>query len=515
MNLQFLKSRLAAWLSLPVGAAVSLAFAPFGWWPLAILCTGYLFAVWHEATPRRAAWSGFLFTAGTFLAGTYWLYHSVYEIGHAPIALTVFAIVAIAGVMGTYTALLGYVLTRWIRVQDSSRWLVLLPAAMALVEWFRGWFLSGFPWLALGYTQTDAPLAGIAPLGGVYAVTFAVALSAGALVAFLFGNARERITAGAAVVAIWILGFALWSHEWTQPTGTPVTVALVQGAVPQEMKWDQEQFEATLELYRDLTAPHLGAKLIVWPESALAAPVHMLGGFLGPEWDIAKRSGSTLVLGQLRRDPRREIYYNAVLALGEEPQWYAKRRLVPLAEFFPVPEFMREWLKGMDLPYSGFEAGGDSQPALDAAGQKLGITICYEDAYASDQLAVLKDATLLVNVTNDAWFGDSTAAYQHLQISRMRALEAGRTMLRAANDGISAIIGPDGRVTATLPRFQPGVLTGSVQPRTGLTPYARFGNWPVIALSLILLLGALALSVGTALRSRRGTQSQSLQGDVP
>jgi apolipoprotein N-acyltransferase len=489
---QFLQTRWARWLALPVGGAVSLAFAPFGWWPLGILGTAYLFALWQDTTPRRAAHCGLLFTVGEYLAGTYWLYHSVYEIGHAPIVLTILVIVIIASVMGAYAAAVGYVLTRWVRLQGAARWLLVLPAAVALMEWFRGWFLSGFPWLALGYTQTDAPLAGLAPLTGVYGVTFAVTLTAGAIVALLFGSTRARLVAAGAVAAVWILGFALWGREWTQPTGEPVTVALVQGAVPQEMKWDQEQFEATLDLYRDLTAPHLGADIVVWPESALAAPVHMLGGFLGPQWDAAKRSGSTLVLGQLRRDPRREVYYNAVLALGEEPQWYAKRRLVPLSEFFPVPEFFRDWLRGMDLPYSGFEAGGDSQPALDAAGQKLGITICYEDAYASDQLAVLKEATLLVNVTNDAWFGDSTAAHQHLQISRMRALEAGRTLLRAANDGISAIIGPDGRITSTLPRFQPGVITGSVQPRTGLTPYARFGNWPVIVFSLIVLLGSLA-----------------------
>jgi apolipoprotein N-acyltransferase len=511
---RFLTTRLAVWLALPVGAAVSLAFAPFGWWPLGILGTAYLFALWYEAPPSRAAKSGFLLTSGTFLAGTYWLYHSVYEIGHAPIALTIFVIVAIAAVMGGYTAALGYVLARWVRVRGAVRWLVVLPAAVAVLEWFRGWFLSGFPWLALGYTQTDAPLAGLAPIVGVYGVSFAVALTAGALVALLFGSLRARTAAASAVVVVWILGFALWGREWTQPTGKPVTVAVVQGAVPQEMKWDQAQFEATLELYRNLTRPHLGAGIIVWPESALAAPVDMLGGFLGPQWDAAKRSGSTLVLGQLRRDPRRDVYYNAVLALGDEPQWYAKRRLVPLSEYFPVPEFVRDWLQGMELPYSGFEAGGDSQPALDAAGQKLGVTVCYEDAYASDQLAVLKNATLLVNVTNDAWFGDSTAAHQHLQISRMRALEAGRTMLRAANDGISAIIGPDGRVTGTLPRFQPGVLTGSVQPRVGLTPYARFGNWSVIAFSLAVLVGSLALSMRAALRSRRGAQSQSLQGDV-
>jgi apolipoprotein N-acyltransferase len=416
--------------------------------------------------------------------------------------------------MGGYTAGLGYVLARWIHVPKAWRWLVILPAAIAVLEWFRGWFLSGFPWLALGYTQIDAPLAGLAPLVGVYGASFFVTLTAGALVALLFGSSRTRIAAASAVVAVWILGFTLWGHDWTQPTGKPVTVALVQGAIPQEMKLDRTQFEHIIEVYRSLTAAHLGADIIVWPESALAVPVDMLGGFLGPQWEAAKRSGSVLVLGQLRHDQRRDVYYNAVLALGDEPQWYAKRRLVPLAEFFPVPEFFRSWLQGMDLPYSGFEAGGDSQPALDAAGQKLGVTICYEDAYASDQLAVLKDATLLVNVTNDAWFGDSTAAHQHLQISRMRALEAGRTMLRAANDGISAIIGPDGRVMSTLPRFQPGVLTGSVQPRVGLTPYARFGNWSVIAFSLAVLIGSLALSLRAALRSRRGVQSQSLQGDV-
>ena len=500
---QFLQTRWAKWLALPAGAVVSLAFAPFNWWPLGILGTAYLFALWHEAPPRRAALSGFLFTAGTFLAGTYWLYHSVHEIGRAPIALTIFVIVAIAGVMGGYTALVGYALARWVRTQGALRWLVVFPAAIAVLEWFRGWFLSGFPWLALGYTQTDTPLAGLAPVVGIYGVSFFVTLTAGALVALLFGSSRTRIAAVSALVAVWILGFALWGREWTQPTSRPVTVALVQGAVPQEMKWDQAQFEATLRLYRDLTKPHLGADIIVWPESALAAPVDMLGSFLGPQWDAAKRSGSTLVLGQLRRDPdpRREVYYNAVLALGDEPQWYAKRRLVPLSEYFPVPEFVSNWLQGMDLPYSGFEAGGDSQPALDAAGQKLGVSVCYEDAYASDQLAVLREATLLVNVTNDAWFGDSTAAHQHLQISRMRALEAGRTMLRAANDGISAIIGPDGRITSTLPRFQPNVLTGSVQPRIGLTPYARVGNWLVISVSFAILLAAFVRSTSTRLRN--------------
>jgi apolipoprotein N-acyltransferase len=486
--MKFFQTRAAQWLCLPVGAALSLAFAPTDWWPLAILCTAYLFVVWDNSTPRRAAKTGFLFTSGTYLAGTYWLYNSIHGIGNAPIPLTLFAMFALVAIMGLYTGLVGYALNRWVNTQGLLRWLLVLPAAIVIIEWFRGWFLSGFPWLALGYTQIDTPLAGFAPVGGVYAVSFAIAICAGAVTALVLGDQRGRMIAGGTLVAVWVVGFVVWERDWTEPVGEPVTVAIVQGAVPQELKWDQAQFEATLDLYRDLTAPHLGAKIIVWPESALAAPVHYLGEYLGSQWSAARSRGSTLVLGQLRRDERRhDVYYNAILSLGEEPQWYAKRRLVPLSEYFPVPEFVRDWLKGMELPYSGFEAGGRSQPALDAGGEKLGATICYEDAYAAEQLAVLKEATLLVNVTNDAWFGDSTAAHQHLQITRMRALEAGRIMLRAANDGISAIIAPDGSIESTLPRFEPGVLTGSVQPRRGLTPYAIVGNWPVISICFLVI----------------------------
>jgi len=490
----FFSSHLALWLALPIGAALSLGFAPFGWWPLGILCLAYLFLAWRYAAPRRAAKFGFLFTASTFLAGTYWLYHSIYEIGHAPIWVTLIAILIIAVVMGAYTAIIGYVLTRWIVPDRASATgsvlalLVAFPAAWALQEWFRGWFLSGFPWLALGYTHLDTPLAGFAPVGGVYMVSLVVAACAGAVALLVTRERRGLIPGAVTIVALWLAGYALWGHEWTQPVRKPVSVAIVQGAVPQEMKWDQQQFEATLQLYHDLTQPHLGANIIVWPESALAAPQYLLGDYLSREWAEAREAGSSLVLGQLQHEAARDVYFNSVLALGDEPQWYSKRRLVPLSEFFPIPSFMADWLRGMDLPYSGFEAGARTQPALDAGGEKVGASICYEDAYASDQLGVLKQATILVNVTNDAWFGDSTAAHQHLQISRTRALEAGRFLLRAANDGISAIIGPDGKVVKTFPRFQPGVLTGTVQPRTGLTPYALVGNWPVILLSAFALL---------------------------
>lgn len=499
----FFQSRLALWLALPLGAAVSFAFAPFDLWPLAIACMAYLFLAWHFATARRAAALGFLFTAGTYLAGTYWLYHSVHEIGKAPLPLTLFAMFALVAIMGGYTAGVGYTVVRWLggesskSVEPRGGWraavqlLLVMPAAWVLLEWFRGWFLSGFPWLALGYTHLDTPISGLAPVGGVYTVSLAVAMCAGALAAILRGNLRVRIVALAVFTSLWLLGLVLWKQAWTEPTGRAVSVAIVQGAVRQEMKWSPEQRDATIDLYTSLTEPYLGTDLIVWPEAALPALVHELTPVLQAQWGKASERGSTLVIGQMRYDFDSRAYHNAVLALADEPQWYVKRRLVPFAELFPVPDWVKEWLRGMELPYSGFEAGAAQQPALDGAGEKLGVTICYEDAYAAEQLSVLREATLLVNVTNDAWFGDSSAAHQHLQISRMRALEAGRPLLRAANDGISAVIEADGALKSTFPRFEPGVLTATVETRQGLTPYARVGNTPLV-IACVLIVGAAA-----------------------
>jgi apolipoprotein N-acyltransferase len=505
---RFFHTKAALWLALPVGAALSLAFAPFDWWWLALLCPAFLFLAWRGAAPRDAAKRGFLFTSGMYLAGTYWLYNSIHGIGEAPIWLTLFVMLAMVAILSAYTAFVGYALARWFpesvlplaaktgaaagTVSSNAplaiRYLLILPAAWVLLEWFRGWFLSGFPWLALGYSHLDTALAGLAPVGGVYALSLAVAMCAGAAALLVIGSTRTRMVAVFAILALWTIGFVLTKPVWTHPSGSPMTVTIVQGAVPQDEKWTTDP-AATIRLYHELTAPHLGADVIVWPESALPVLAHQAMQILDPLVRTAHERGSRLVTGLVRYDFERDEYYNGLVAIDDEPQWYYKRRLVPFGEFFPVPSFVREWLKLMNLPYSDLTAGEADQPALKVKDQKIGATICYEDAYASDQLGVLKDATLLVNVTNDAWFGDSTAAHQHLQISRMRALEAGRPLLRAANDGVSAIIGANGAVVNTLPRFQPGVLTGVVQPRIGLTPYARVGNTPVILLCSLALIG--------------------------
>jgi apolipoprotein N-acyltransferase len=489
------------WLALPIGAALAAAFAPANFVLLAFVCPALLFVLWHEVSPREAAWRGFIFTGGTFLAGTYWLYHSIHLVGQAPVWIALLLMLGLVAIMAAYSALVGYVVARWAPRAGALRWLFLLPSLWVLAEWVRGWFLSGFPWLALGYTQLATPLRGFAPLLGVYGVSLAVAVSAGALVAVALGDRRDRIVAVVIALCVWGTGTALTRVQWTAERGAPLRVALLQGAVPQAMKWDPDHRARTMQLYASLMVPHLGVDVIVWPESAVPALEERVRPYLSQMAALANENGSSLVMGLIRRDTQRDAYFNSIAgyALDQPVQWYDKRRLVPFGEFFPVPQTVREWLRLMNLPYSDFEPGRADPEPLRAAGETLAPTICYEDAYGSEQLGVVRQSSLLVNVTNDAWFGDSTAPHQHLDISRMRSLESGRAMLRATNDGVTALIDHDGQLLATLPQFQPGVLTGAVQPRTGLTPYVRFGNWPV--------LGVLWLAVALiAVLHRRSTR---------
>ncbi len=470
-----------------LGGLLSLAFAPFDLFPLAPLCLAALFLLWDEVPARRAAALGFWFGAGTFLAGTYWLYISIHVLGQAPIWVALLLMLSLVAIMGLYQALIGYIAARWLPRYGVVRWLVALPALWVLVEWLRGWVLSGFPWMSLGYSQIDSWLAGYAPIGGVYTVSLLVALSAGALAALVRGSSAARICAAVVLSVVWAGGAALRGHEWTRSAGAPLTVSLVQGAIPQDQKWQADHRAKTFELYGELNEQALGSRIVLWPEAALPVLAHEVEDRLAALQRQAHARGSDLVMGILRYDFMRQEFHNSMLALGEQRQWYDKRRLVPFGEFFPVPAFVRRWMRLMSLPYTDMTAGEPDQPALQAGGQKLGATICYEDAYGNQQLAVLREATLLVNITNDAWFGDSTAPHQHLQIARMRALEADRYLLRAANDGITAVIGPHGQVLDKLPQFKPGVLKTTVEPRAGLTWYARSGNIPVILLCLAAL----------------------------
>jgi len=506
--------RWAALLSFLLGGALSLAFAPFELFPLAVICPAALFLLWQSATPRRAAWLAFWFGAGTFLAGTYWLYTSVHTFGQAPVWVAFLLMLGLVAIMGLYHALVGYSSIRWLPAHGLLRWLVGVPAMWLLMEWLRGWVLSGFPWLALGYSQIDSWLAGYAPVGGVYFISLLVLVSSGAIVLLLRGAKFERAVAAGVLVVIWAGGAALVRIDWAHPVRPAASVSLVQGAISQALKWQAENREATLRLYRELTEKAFGSQIIVWPEAALPALEHELKDYLAALYRDAQARGSDLIIGILRYDFAHDQYRNSIVASSVAVKnggltWYDKRRLVPFGEFFPVPPFVRKWMRLMSLPYVDMTPGDAEQPPLIAAGEKLGATICYEDAYGNQQLAVLKEATLLVNVSNDAWFGDSTAPHQHLEIARMRAREASRYMLRATNNGITVVIGPRGEILQQIPQFQPAILRTTVQPRSGLTPYARTGNVPVVAFCFLALALLLAGERRRALSTAAGAESEA------
>lgn len=475
-------------LALIAGALLACSFAPLGWWPLAILSPAVLMVLWQNATPREAAWTGFWFNAGTFAAGTYWLYISLHIFGEAPIWIAVMLMIGLVIIMGSYHALLGFLVARWLPRTGALRWLAGLPAAWLMIEWLRGWFLSGFAWLSLGYSQTDTWLSPIAAVAGVYALSAVLLLSAGALITLWLGSRRERIAAVVVLVLPWAAGVALNRVEWTQDSGSPIAVAIVQGAIPQEMKWIEQNRDTTLRLYRELSEEAFGTPIIVWPESAPPDLANNLVKYLGDLYSAAHRHGSSVVLGAVRANDDRSEYFNSVLSLGEDIEWYDKHHLVPFAEFFPVPDFVRSWMRLMNMPYADFTRGGENQQPLSAGGIKLAAGVCYEDAYGSYQLASIRQSHALVNVTNDAWFGRSSARHQHFQIARMRAIESGRYLLRAANDGISGVIGPRGEIVAKAPEFTPTVLRSLITPRTGSTPYLNVGNWPIMSLALLVLI---------------------------
>jgi apolipoprotein N-acyltransferase len=308
----------------------------------------------------------------------------------------------------------------------------------------------------------------------------------------------RRLSALGVIVILVVIPALLGRHDWTRAVGPPLPIAAVQGAVSQDQKWLAKNRDETMSRYSGLTADAWGARLIVWPEAALPILANEIPDYLRRLKELGQAHGSDFAIGLVNYDPATMRFYNGLLVLSDTGGgWYYKRHLVPFGEYFPVPAFIRSWLRLMNLPYNDITAGSRNQPTLSAAGVKLGLTICYEDAFGSRQLKVLRDATLLINVTNNAWYGDSTAPHQHLQIARMRALEAGRYLVRAANDGITAAIDSHGEIVARLPQFKQAVLRADVQPMTGLTPYARFGNYPVI-------LGACALLALAIWRRRQG-----------
>jgi len=459
-----------------------LGFAPASLAPLPFFTAAGLLWLWQEAAaPRRAAALGFAFGLGLFLAGVSWVYVSLHQFGAMPAALAAVATLLFCAFLALFPALVGYLQAQSDR-SITSRQLLLIPALWVLSEWVRDWVFTGFPWLTLGYSQAASPLRGYAPLTGVFGLSWLVWLCAGLLLAL--ARARGRTAALAGLALVFGAGYGLERVEWTQPLGAPVTVSLVQGNIRQELKWDEARFAATVQLYRRMTEDST-ARLTILPETAIPRFLDLLDPeLLRSLAQSARNHGGDLIMGLPVRDASGR-YYNSVLGLGASPtQRYDKTHLVPFGEFIP-PGF--GWvLSVLKIPLTDFSRGSAAQAPLALAGQKIAVNICYEDAFGEEIIRALPEATLLVNASNVAWFGDSLAPHQHLQIAQLRALETGRFMLRATNTGMTAIIDHHGNIAAALPAFTQGTLNGTAQGRSGATPYVRWGNAPAVVLALLV-----------------------------
>jgi apolipoprotein N-acyltransferase len=507
--------------------------------PLPVVTLAGLFYLWSQAgTPRAAAVTGLAFGLGLFLFGVSWVYVSLHDYGAMPAPLAAIATFLFCVILALFPAVAAYACARP-AVPHAVRCGLLAPAAWTLSEWMRGWFFSGFPWLAAGYSQVPAsPLAGYAPVLGIYGVTLATAASAG-LIVVLGQRVSERDEGGGVsrgfeehapsrrtpdpmhrngpgpqdrdegkstplfrlrsfrlllsafyLLAIWLAGYGLKQVEWTTPVGAPFNASLLQGNVAQDQKWRAERVRPTLEIYRVLTESAPG-ELIILPETALPLFLEQVPqDYLSALAASARRRGGDVLIGVPERTPGGE-YFNSVISLGSSPpQAYRKSHLVPFGEFIPLRPVLA-WIVGvLAIPLQDFARGAEEQRPLAVAGQRVAVNICYEDAFGEEIIRQLPEATVLVNVSNVAWFGRTIAPWQHLQIAQARALETGRAMLRATNTGVTAVIGPRGEVLAAAPEFEIATVTYPVQGYGGATPYVRWGNYAALALCLALVAAA-------------------------
>lgn len=500
----------AALLAGALGAASVAGFAPLYLFPLPIVTLACLLHLWTEVSDARsAARLGWWFGLGFFLCGVSWVYVSLHDFGAMPAPLAALATLLFCAYLALFPALVGYAFKR-LPGTLALKARVLVPSAWTLAEWTRGWLLTGFPWLGIGYSQVPlSPLAGYAPVVGIYGVTLVTAASAG--IVFLFARGvlerrragqRDRTTLlmpSIVFLCMWLGGFALQQVRWTSATGDPVSVALLQGNIPQEIKWTDEGLRTTLVTYRDL-ALESDARLIVLPETALPLFLHdvppdYLRGFAAH----ARRNNGDVLIGIPEREQSGD-YYNSVVSIGTSPtQAYRKSHLVPFGEFIPLRPVLA-WIVGvLSIPLQDFTPGTREPRPLEVAGERIAVNVCYEDAFGEEIIRQLPEATLLVNMSNVAWFGRSIAPRQHLQISQARALETGRYMLRATNTGMTAVIDERGKVVVAAPQFETAAVSASVRGYSGATPYVRWGNSVALALCAALL----ALALGLA-RMRRG-----------
>ena len=467
------------------GASLVCAFSPFSYWWLTFICPTVLYSNLANQTVRAASVLGFIFGLFFFGFGVPWTFNSIHEFGHAPLLLSAF----LAGLMITVLALFpACVAGLTVYLQANKHFNVYSVISFACLwvvsEWIRGWLFTGFPWLLIGHVHHSGPLQGILPVFGSYGASWVTILLGCLLAVIVFSKANQKIIALAAIGVISISMYVINQITWTTADDEKLDVVLVQGNISQEMKWDRSKHSFIMEKYLQMSKRHLDADIIVWPETAIPTYYSMVkDSFIQKVGRIANENNQDYLIGVFTYDSENNHVYNSVMTLGSELSFYRKQHLVPFGEYLPFRGILTFLDRYIDLPMADISSG-EGRPLVRLKGYPVGTSICYEAVYGNEVIRAMPEAKFLINVSNDAWFGDSLAPHQHLEITRSRAVETGRFLLRATNTGISAVIDPKGKIINKSVQFEDDVVRATISPYSGATLYARWGNWGIMYYSI-------------------------------
>ncbi len=470
-------------LSFLAGAGLVFAYAPFSYWFIAFpLITIWLFML-DKSPPKQAFWHGLTFGFGWFATGISWVHVSIAQFGGMHLVLSLLLMLLLCLYLAIYPGIAAWLSAKLTTHKQVN--LYTLPFLWLISEWLRAHLLTGFPWLSFGYSQLDGPLSTLAPVIGETGITFVVVLCSVALYKLMKG---KQLVTNLALIFVTIVGcFYATNNSQINLTGKQINVALVQGNIKQELRWDEEQEENIIDLYIRLTEDlYKNHDLILWPEAAIPRLEPLAQDYLYAVDKQAMEQQSSLITGVINYDPDARSFFNRLVVLGRKhamdtegdyffrnPNHYNKHHLLPIGEFVPFQELLRPIAPLFNLPMSSFSRGDYVQDNIIANDLHIAPLICFEVAFAKQLAANMTNRTdLLLTVSNDAWFGDSHGPHQHLDIARMRALEFGRPMLRGTNNGITAVIDHKGQVIGEIPQFEEAILSTQVDLVTGKTTYS-------------------------------------------
>lgn len=488
-------------IALIAGAGLVLSFSPTGYYPLAIVFPAILFYFWSKASSARAAWLGFLFGLGLFGAGASWVYVSIHEFGFMPAPLAAILVFLFVAYLALFPAIAGWLQARFIQ-PGVYRLLFAAPVFWVLMEWLRGWLMTGFPWLHLGYSQSNSPLMNLAPLTGVYGISLVVGILAASSALMVIGKGVHKLLAAALIGGVFIFCWAAGGMQFVEPAGPKVNIALLQGNVALSEKWKPGASNQVISHYAELSRKVVNDNaIIVWPEGAVPDNWQHVSTWFGLALPTRKDGSMPDYLIGTIDSPANGNYYNAAISISDKNKStgsngiYRKQHLVPFGEFLPFKPIFGWVIDYLKIPMSDFSSWQGQQPDMKLAGWPVAVSICYEDAFGEELVQTVSGAAFLINISEDAWFGNSLAPHQRLQMAQIRAKEAGRYFVRAANTGVTAVINEKGEITSRLEQFVPSVLSSEVIPMTGLTPYVRYGNSLFLGMLLVWLLPALVLEL--------------------